>query len=83
MVQTKGITDYDYYGKTVTPPKGQWTKVRIDFKDMRRSGWGKQSPTPPETDDMKDATGFQLSTQEYGPFDMKLDEVGFVGENNP
>lgn len=80
MVQTKGITDYDYYGKTVTPPKGQWTKVRVDFKDMRRSGWGKQSPAPPEVGDMKDATGFQVSTQEYGAFDMRLDEVGFVGE---
>jgi hypothetical protein len=80
MVQTKGITDYDYYGSTVTPTKGQWTKVEIPFKDMRRSGWGKQSPAPPEVGDMKDAAGFQVSTQEYGSFDMRLDQVSFFNE---
>jgi hypothetical protein len=80
MVQTKGITDYDYYGSTVTPSAGQWTRLKVYFKDMRRSGWGKQSPAPPEKDDMSDATGFQVSTQDYGAFDMRLDDVAFFNE---
>lgn len=78
LVQTRGITDYDYYGTTVTPPRGVWTKYRADFKDLRRGGWGKQSPAPPEVGDLKDALGVQVSTQQYGPFEVRLDDFRFV-----
>jgi hypothetical protein len=77
MIQTSGITDYDYYGTTVTPPAGVWTFYRLPFRDMRRSGWGKQNPAPPVLPSAEDVTGVQFSTQKWEPFDVRIDQVGF------
>ncbi len=73
---SQAVTDYDYYGVQVTPPKGQWTFYQVPFSAMTRQGWGTQTGLPAAFKGT-DCTGIQFSTQGTGAFAYRIDQVGF------
>lgn len=75
-VASQAVTDYDYYGIQITPPKGQWTFYQVPFSQMTRQGWGTQAGLP-VTFGGSDCTGIQFTIASAGAFSYKVDGVGF------
>jgi hypothetical protein len=78
MIKTLNVTDYDYYGVTLSPPANTWKYYQVPFSSMARQGWGTQSPAPVTVTAGHDITGVQFAIQGSPTlFNLCLDDVGF------
>ena len=80
QAESAGVTDFDWYGYTVTPPAGQWTFYQIAFSSMTRAAGGTQTGLPTNYGGF-DVTGLQIAAQPGvgpgGAFSYQMDQLGF------
>src|SRR5665213_3567273 len=80
QAESAAVTDYDWYGYTVTPPAGKWTFYQIAFSSMTRAAGGTQTGLPTNYGGF-DVTGLQIAAQPGvgtgGAFSYQMDQLGF------
>ncbi len=80
QAESAAVTDFDWYGYTVTPPAGQWTFYQIAFSSMTRAAGGTQTGLPTNYGGF-DVTGLQIAAQPGvgpgGAFSYQMDQLGF------
>jgi hypothetical protein len=84
-IQTVSVTDYNFYGVSITPAVGQWTFYQIPFTSMaRQAGWGTESPPPPAVPVANDLQGLQFATYGSTPANctLRLDQIGFYMQSD-
>lgn len=77
-VESRSVTDGDYYGYTFIAP-ANWTMIEIPFSDLQQEGWGQPAALDPEH---VRTVSFVTTERPYDPV-FSIDRLAFLGSPSP